>query len=636
MAGLSSLTRATGVGHRLLAPATALLLVVGLPAVASADFPTSDDPRVGLGAGFDDAETAALAMEGVGFFDKQDSPFWDPGSISPNVGAAIATANSDMAFTGNHAIQGNWRGFQVYDVSDPADPSLVVAVLCPGGQGDVTVHGDLLFTSVEESSGRTDCGTQGAGPSNVPNPDRMRGIRIWDISDIANPQQVGLVQTCRGSHTHRLVEDLDDPSVVYIYNSGTSSFRHPDEAGLNCRDPQPSATDPVPAETDTDRWQIEVIRVPVNDPAAAEIVNEVRLFAGEDGRLNGLQNTQPGVPHPCASTAEGCGPVTPTTYSPLPNTNTCHDITVYPEVDLAAGACQGNGLLMDISDPANPVRIDAVADPNFSYWHSANFNNDGTAVMFTDEWGGGTGARCRATDRLEWGANALFNIVDTPQGKRLEFASYFKMPAVQTVHENCVAHQANIVPVPGRDIIVQAWYQGGISMFDWTDPANPFEIGFFDRGPIATPSDPTTGNPQIVLGGFWSGYWYNGNVYGGEIARGMDVLGLTPTDQLSQNEIEAAETVRLDEHNPMSERRITWDPSFPVVRAHRDQLVRADGLTDNERTRVDAAIDRAERFQSGPKKRAAIANLEATANSLRSPDQQALADAMRALVAALR
>jgi hypothetical protein len=606
-------TRGRRAGRRVLvAIAAAAMTASLLPAAAMAEvpgsgLPTSDDPRVGLEGGYDGPQVSE-ALEQIGWFDKQDSPFFDENSLSTNVGLAIGSANSDMAFTGDHVIHGNWKGFQVYDVSDPQNPTLRTSVLCPGGQGDVTVHGNLAFTSVEEARGRIDCGTEGTLPANQPDPDRMRGVRIWDISNLDAPQQVGYVQTCRGSHTHRLVEDLNDPSVVYIYNNGTSSFRHPDEAGLDCTD-HPLTTDPV-TNPDVDRWQIEVIRVPVNDPASAEIVNEVRLFQDEEtGAFNGLQNTMPGAQHPSG-----------VNYSPLPNTNTCHDITVYPEIGLAAGACQGNGLLIDISDPANPVRIDEASDPNFSYWHSANFNNAGTKVMFTDEWGGGTGARCRETDRLEWGANALFDIVDTADGKKLQFASYYKMPAVQASIENCVAHQANIVPVPGRDIIVQAWYQGGLSMFDWTDTANPYEIGYFDRGPI--------NEEALVLAGHWSGYWYNGQIYGAEIGRGLDVLDMTPTADLTANEIAAANSVVLDEHNAMSMRRITWTPSFEVVRALRDQAERA-GLDDGMLGKIDRFVDRAEAFDGGPQRRAALAQLRALANQL--DGHAGLADALRNL-----
>jgi hypothetical protein len=604
--------------------ATLAMLVSIIPgALAQGDgLPTSDDPRFGLGAGYADAEAAELGLSLAGRIDKSDTQFFNPASIG-----SIAFANSDLAFTGDHVIQGNWRGFQIFDVSDPAEPTLRTAVLCPGGQGDLTVYGNLLFHSVEETSGKIDCTIGGVNASN-----RFRGVRIWDIGDLDNPVQVGGIQTCRGSHTHRLVEDPSDPENVYVYVSGTAGqrssaeFVHTPDGFVNGRCGQTSAAGANPSQ-----WMIEVIKVPVDDPAAAEVVTEARLFQDfETGAVNGLQNSAPPGGHPCNRDTDDpatfCSPAG-AGYSPTPNTNTCHDITVYPEIGLAAGACQGNGLLIDISDPANPVRIDAVADENFSYWHSANFNNDGTAVMFTDEWGGGTGARCAPNHRLSWGANALFDIVDTPEGKKLEFASYYKLPVAQTNQENCVAHQANIVPVPGRDILVQGWYQGGISMLDWTDPSNPFEIGYFDRGPISATAN--------VLGGFWSGYWYNGQVYGAEIARGLDVFDMTPTDHLTQNEIDAANTIVLDEHNAMSLRRFDWEPSSALVRAFADQAER-EGLAEDTLANVRRFVDRAEQFASGPQARAAIANLRAVANQVdEAGDFDALAGALRDLADSL-
>jgi hypothetical protein len=608
---------------------TAMVATV-VPATASAqEYPlTEGDPRIGLNAGFDNAGEASLGMEHVGQFDKRDGSFFNPANVG-----SFDFANSDIAFITDdegkdHVVQGNFAGFQIHDVSDPTNPRLRTEVLCPGGQGDATVHGDLLFTSVEGANGRVDCGSQG-NPLGA-QASRARGVRIWDISDIDAPQQLAVVQTCRGSHTHRLVEDPNDASVVYIYNNGTGGQRHIDEAvstptGVRTGRCQQGLTSENPST-----HMIEVIRVPLADPASAGVVNEARLFA-DAGVVNGLQNGPTRAGHPCSTTpnpitggANSCSPAG-TGYSPSPNTNTCHDITAYPEIGLAAGACQGNGILIDISNPANPQRIDAVADENFSYWHSANFNNDGTSVMFTDEWGGGTGARCAPAHRLEWGANAMFSIDRSGDTPKLVFESYYKLPVAQTNQENCVAHQANIVPVPGRDILVQGWYQGGISMLDWTDPANPFEIGFFDRGPIS----PTL----TVLGGFWSGYWFNGNVYGSEIARGLDAFELTATDALSANEIAAAKTVQLDEHNAMSMRRITWQPSFEVVRAHRDQAERA-GLKANHVNNVDKFLERAERFQSGPQARAAVANLKAVANQVRG-DAPALADALNDLAGSL-
>jgi hypothetical protein len=630
---LLGLTRPSRAGNRrlgtiivTLVAATGLLASSVLAADGGTGLPTTDDPRWDLGAGFQDAEVAAAGLEHIGRFDKADSPFFNPNAIG-----SIAFANSDLAFTGDHVIHGNWRGFQIFDISDPTAPTLRTSVLCPGGQGDLTVYGNLLFHSVEEASGRVDCGTQGnAGGAQE---SRFRGVRIWDISDLDDPVQVGGIQTCRGSHTHRLVEDLNDPDHVYIYNSGTAGQR---AAGEAVHTPDGFVTGRCgqtdPAGSNPSAWMIEVARVPVANPGAAEVVNEARLFADPDtGAVNGLQNTPPPGGHPCNRDVDEpltfCSPAG-AGYSPAPNTNTCHDITVYPEIGLAAGACQGNGLLIDISDPANPVRLDAVADENFSYWHSANFNNDGTAVLFTDEWGGGSGARCAPNHRLSWGANALFSIDRSGATPELVFESYYKIPAAQRNTENCVAHQANIVPVPGRDILVQAWYQGGISMFDWTDPANPVEIGYWDRGPIS----PTA----AVLGGFWSGYWYNGHIYGAEIARGLDVLEASPTSFLTANEIDAARTVQLDEHNAMSMRRIEWPPSFALVRAYRDQAERAGAISSADLRRLDTFVDRAERFQSGPQRRAAIANLQAIANQLGAEGLDDLSAALGDLAVSLQ
>ena len=293
------------------------------------------------------------------------------------------------------------------------------------------------------------------------------------------------------------------------------------------------------------------------------------------------------------------------------------DITAFPEVGLAAGACEGNGILIDISDPANPVRVDEVSDPNFAYWHSATFNNDGTKVVFTDEWGGGTAARCRTTDQPSWGANAIFDIVDG----EMEFRSYYKLPVPQTVQENCVAHNGSLVPVPGRDIMTQAWYQGGASVWDFTDSSNPREIAFFDRGPVNATS--------LVLGGFWSTYYYNGNVFATELSRGIDAFGLTPSDDLSEAELEAASEVQLDQFNPQLQPRITWDPSFAVVRAEFDQLVRAAGIGGNLAAQVDKFLARAERFADRGQADAAVDQLEEIAGKLNdTPGQQSLADAI--------
>ncbi|MFN2420559.1 MAG: LVIVD repeat-containing protein [Gemmatimonadota bacterium] len=521
------------------------------------------DPRAALRAGILDAGEAAHNMELVATVPKPEG-FYGPGGE-----ADILFANSDLAFRGDHVFVGNFNGFNVYDISDPDNPELKVSVVCPGGQGDLSVHGDLLFMSVEMPNARIDC-EQGTF-DNQPSDERFGGVRIWDISDLEQPEQVAYIQTCRGSHTHTLVTDPNDDENVYIYVSGAAPVRSAEELP-GCSGAEPDQ-DPNSA-----LFRIEVIRVPVDDPEKAEIVSTPRIFADrESGVIAGLW---PGGAH---------GPNTQQTA----RTDQCHDITVYPDIGRGAGACSGNGILLDISDPVNPVRTDEVIDPNFSYWHSATFNNDATKVVFTDEWGGGTEARCRETDPREWGADAIFDV--TEDG--LKLASYYKLPVPQTAEENCVAHNGSLVPVPGRDIMVQAWYQGGISVFDFTDSENPVEIAFFDRGPISA--------DVMGLGGTWSAYWYNGHIYVSEMARGLDVLGLTPSEHLSQNEIDAAKLAVVDELNVQHQERIIWPASEVVVRALLDQIAResaenAAGFT----AELDQALAR-----DGDERRAALTQL---------------------------
>ena len=522
------------------------------------------DPRVGLAPGYFPWSEAA---SGIDLLD--NDPRVAPFDAPPG---NFGFVNSDLAFTGEHAIVGSFNGFQIYDISEPTNPVLSSSYVCPGGQGDVSVYGNLLFMSVEETRGRIDCGSQGFPPNTPVSAERFRGVRIFDISDLANPVQLPGVQTCRGSHTHTIVTDPDDAANIYIYNSGTAGVRSPMELA-GCENAA-LTKNPVTTGNPT-QWRIDVIKVPLAAPETAAIVSQPRIFTDPaTGAFNGLQNTivPPATTPPTPLPPDAIHP-SGTAYSPVPNTNTCHDITAYPELGLAAGACQGNGILLDITDPVNPMRLDAVSDPNFSYWHSATLSNDGTKVIFTDEWGGGTSARCRPQDQLQWGADAIFDIVDG----EMEFRSYYKMPAVQTTQENCVAHNSSLLPVPNRDILVQAWYQGGLSVIDFTDSANPVEIAYFDRGPINVP------NPTgLNLGGLWSTYWYNGNVFGSEIARGFDTFGFVPSDMLSQNEIDAASQIQLAEFNAQHQTMFEWVPSWSVVGANFDQAVR-NGLLD-ERT----------------------------------------------------
>lgn len=575
----------------------ALSLVAG---DAQEPTPAPPDPRVGLKAGLRDAGVAAWNMTLVASLPKPEG-FFDPNAPAglptppertreeedalrredreheragteppPRPGANnLNLGNSDLAFRQSHAFVGNFHGFNVYDIENAGKPRQLASVVCPGGQGDVSVHGNLLFMSVEQTRGRLDCGTQGVtGPISS---ERFRGIRIFDIRDIRKPRQIAAVQTCRGSHTHTLLVDPDDRQHVYIYGSGTGRVRSAKElAGCSALDPN--------EDPNTALFSIDVIQVPLSAPAKARIVSRPRIFADRaTGAIAGLWK---GGDH---------GPGTQRARA----TNQCHDLTVFPELGLAAGACSGNGILLDISDPINPVRVDEVVDKNFAYWHSATFNNDGTKVIFTDEWGGGSRPRCRATDPPTWGANAIFDIVD----RKLRFAGYYKLPAVQTDQENCVAHNGSLIRVPGRDIMVQAWYQGGVSVFDFTDSSAPFEIAFFDRGPLDA--------NQLITGGYWSTYWYNGHVYATEIARGLDVFSLRPSEHLSQNEINAAVLAYVDDFNPQQQRRATW-PALPVVsRAHLDQLTRSGGIEPQRAAAIRTALNRAAGLRSGRDRNAA-------------------------------
>ncbi len=470
----------------------------------------------------------------------------------------LSFSNTDMAFAEDTLFVGNYHGFNIYKLSTDGLPELFSSIVCPGGQGDVSVVGNLLIMSVEQTRGRVDCGLQGVAEE--VSAERFRGLRIFDISDMAAPRQVGQVQTCRGSHTHSIVSGPDEDGKLIVYNSGTSSVRDTEElAGCIGR---------VSGEQRTALFRIDVIEIPMNDPASSRIIDSAAVFADEEtGNLAGLWQ---GGDH---------GEDTQSTRI----TDHCHDITVFPEANIAAGACSGNGVIFDITDPRKPKRLDAVTDPGFAYWHSATFNNDGTKVIFTDEWGGGGRPRCRAYDPVNWGANAIYDIVD---GK-LKFRAHYKMPAPQLEEENCVAHNGSVVPVPGRDIFVQAWYQGGLSLMDYTDSDNPVEIAYFDRGPLH--------GDRLVVGGYWSTYWYNGKIYGTGIVRGLDVLSLIPSDYLTEHEIAAAELANQgDIFNPQQQFTVNW-PAEPVVaHAYIDQLNRDDVLSRRLKKDLNRLLTRAE------------------------------------------
>ncbi len=610
----------------------------------------SPDPRIGLRPGLFDAEEAVWNLRVL----SQTLPPED----------FVGITNSDLAFTGDYAIQGNYNGIQVWDISDPSQPTLVVGYVCPASQSDVSVYEHLLFVSGEGLGGRLDCGTEGV--QEAVSQERLRGIRIFDISDIRNPRYLTNVQTCRGSHTHSVLADPNDPENVYVYVSGSAPVRPAEEL------PGCSAA-PLDEDPNSALFRIEVIKVPLAQPELATIVSSPRIFADlvappqhglapddvaalEEAQARGafiadIAGQQLVLPDRFATamldsivTARG-GSGAPTAADstalreyipvliermlgargdgPRPGPTQCHDITVYPAIGLAGGACEGYGLLLDISDPVNPKRIAAVSDSNFAYWHSATFNNDGTKVLFTDEWGGGGQPKCRATDPREWGANAIFTV----ESREMRFQSYYKLPAPQTPQENCVAHNGSLIPIPGRDVMVQGWYQGGISIFDWTDPRNLVEIAFHDRGPV----DST----EMRMAGSWSVYWYNGVIVSSEIARGLDIFALTPSAFLSQNEIDAAKSVRLDYLNAQGQPQFVWPATFALARAYVDQLERSNGLSAAGIASVRQDLAAAERA-TGPERRGALTTLAVALAKEASESADAvklylLADALREL-----
>jgi hypothetical protein len=467
--------------------------------------------------------------------------------------------------------------------------------------------------SAEGLTGRKDCGTQGV-PDSI-SAIRVRGIRIFDISDITQPKYVTDVQTCRGSHTHTVLVDPNDKDNIYVYISGSAGVR-PEEELPGCSKLAPDE-DPNSA-----LFRIEVIRVPLAHPEQAKIVTSPRIFQDLAAPARHAELAADSIAAAERARAAGRAP-RPASTQPRRGPNQCHDITVYPAIGLAGGACGGYGLLLDIRDPANPKRIGAVADSNFSFWHSATFSNDGSKILFTDEWGGGSAPRCRSTDKYEWGADAIFTI----ENNKMVFKSYYKMPAAQTPQENCVAHNGSLIPIPGREVMVQGWYQGGISVFDWTDPSHAKEIAFFDRGPMDA--------NRLVSAGSWSVYWYDGAIVSSEIARGLDVFELVPSAFISQNEIDAARTVHLDYLNAQGQPQLVWPATFSLARAYLDQLGRSNGLSAERRSAITSALAGAEKM-SGDQRRGALTQLasQITNDAAASSDAakvRMLADAVKRL-----
>jgi hypothetical protein len=603
---LKNLFGATATAFAISAAAT-----YALPLQAQDTIATTNDPRVGLTPGAKNtAGTALRHMRLVSWSDK-------PAQFDSARG--LTYINSDLAFRGNLVYQGNFSGFSIWDVSNPAKPALLSTMVCATDQGDPSIYGNLLFISAESRRSRKDCGTQGV-PEGAEK-DRTLGVRIFDVSDPRNPKLVHNIETCRGSHTHTIVPHPTDRNVIYIYVGGSSGPRDSTEmAGCS--------SGSVADNPNTAQQRVDIIRVPLNNPTQAAVVGYARIFEGlprppgrsgvpadsaaaQAGRRGGggADSTAAAGRRGGGGGRGGGGP------------SGCHDLTSYPAFNLVAGSCGSFGILLDAKDPEKPVRLDARSDLNFSLWHTAVFNNDAKTVVFTDEWGGGTSPRCRVTDPLRLGGNTILSI----ENGKLTQHGYFKMLAAQTTTENCVSHNGGLVPVPGRDIMVQGWYQGGVNVFDFTNPDRPIEIAYFDRGPVDS--------ARLVVGGSWGAYYYNGYIYSSELSRGLDILELTPSEFLSQNEIDAAKLVVMEEYNPQSQPRITWPPAFPVVRSYLDQLVRNQGLPQARTNAIAAALTAAERA-TGSARRDQLNRLAGQLNN----DAARATDAarVRAMAAAVR
>ncbi|OQO89454.1 hypothetical protein B1813_21175 [Saccharomonospora piscinae] len=445
----------------------AALVVTGLsaPAAAQNDIPDVDEVVHSKNIG----HVANLPKEGP--FEGQDA------------------FNSDIAFTKGHAIVGNYNGFTIYDVRRPNNPRVVSQVLCPGGQGDVSVSGDLLFVSTDYARTNDSCTSEAAPASN---PDSWEGMKVFDISDLANPEYVSAVRTDCGSHTHTMVPAPERGSVLLYVSSYSPAPDLP-----NCQPPHD---------------KVSIVEVPTERPQDAKLVSEPVLFPEGGNPGDGYSRQTTG----------------------------CHDLTAYPEKDLMAGACMGDGILVDISDRMNPKVVERVQDnTNFAFWHSATFNNEGTKVVFTDELGGGGMATCNEEVGPERGANGIYDLTGSGDDSELEFRSYYKIPRHQGETENCVAHNGSLIPVEGRDIMVQAWYQGGVSVWEFTDSDKPEEIAYFERGPLS--------DTENITAGSWSAYYYNGRIYSSDIQKGFDVLHIRDPRTAPAN------SVRFDEFNAQTQ-----------------------------------------------------------------------------------
>ena len=627
---MRSLSRLFGLIATLAAPAL-------VSAVLSAQtYPKAADPRSKLKPGRFDAGVAAKNMRLMSFSKK-------PAQFDTVRG--LTFINSDVAFgNGHYAYQGNFAGFTIWDVSNPKKPVVASVVDCITSQGDPSIIGTLLFVSAEGAGNRNDCGKGG-----VQDPkEHMAGVRIFDVSNPTAPKLIKNVQTCKGSHTHTVVPSPTDPNILYIYVSGQGAAR-PDSELVGCK----NGTDP--ADPTNSLYQLDIIKVPLDHPEQAAVIPGARIFTDLDAApecktlcapANTRRPPRGGAPGDSANRA-----AVPVRTGP----RNCHDVTAYPALHLLAAACSSHSIIVDISNPEKPVRLSAVTDTNnFQGRHTAGFSNDGSKIIMTDEWGGGTGPMCQAGSIMELGGNTIISL--SPDGKTQTQRAYFKLPAAQSAEENCVSHNGGLIPVPGRDLYAQGWYQGGVDIMDFTDANHPTEIAYFDRGSINPPPPPPMGDkPQTVelpvaggrgaargggntIGGSWGAYYWNGMIYSSELDRGFDIYELTPSAQLSANEIAAAKLVKLTEYNPQSQPKLVWPPAFVVVRSYLDQLVRNKGLAADRTTAVSTALKAAE-AKSGAARGAALTALatkvDGYANTAKdAPRVRMMSDAIKELAAA--
>ena len=587
-----------------------LIATAVAPMLLSAQtYPSAADPRSKLKPGRLDAGIATKGMRHVSF-SKKAAQF--------DTVRGLTFINSDVAFgNGHYAYQGNFAGFTIWDVSNPAKPVVMSAVECITSQGDPTIVGNLLFLSAEGAGNRNDCGKGG-----VQDPkDHMAGVRIFDVSNPRAPRFVKNVQTCKGSHTHTLVPSPTDPKIIYLYVSGGQAAR-PETELPGCKNGT-DAADPT-----NSLYMLDVIKVPLDNPERAEVIPGARVFTGleptpECRTLCAPEGTRRVRPQAAGDSSRPL--VAPARTGP----RNCHDVTAYPALNLLAAACQTHSILVDISNPEKPVRKSFLTDTNnFQGRHTAAFSNDGSKIIMTEEWGGGTSPMCQVQHMKELGGNTVISL--NPDGTQKQRA-YFKLPAAQSAEENCVAHNGGIIPVPGRDLYVQGWYQGGVNVMDFTNPDRPTEIAYFDRGSIDPPAPPPMPDsargvelPGAVgrgaargrgtIGGSWGAYYWNGMIYSSELDRGFDIMELTPSAQLSANEIAAAKLVKLQEYNPQSQPKYTWPAAFVVVRSYLDQLGRNNGLAAARRTAISAALTAAEK-QTGAARGASLTKLAAAVDA---------------------